>query len=493
MKKWVSLLLVALMLTAIIPTFAFAAEANLKPVTLSFIFFGDKKSASDQVWAAIADKYRDQLNADFNIRHIPGDDYKQILLMMAAAGEKWDMNFEGNWLGYYQMIAMDAYKDLTDLLPVYAPDLYAAYQESGALAAATYQGKIVALPWTMVMNNRTNFQWRGDLAEQAGIVVDKEALVSYDQVFEVLLQLQVAYPDRYMIESSQLDAMKTKYSIVDLGNNLYVDLNDPTYQVVPVEQTDAYREFAQFAKKLQDAGLIWKDVLNDKTDHNALIDQGKLITKWGTSEFARSKRAWVEEGAYWDYAFLYPEGKSSHRTPLANVAAIPDTSDNAERTLMFMNLLQTDREMYDLMHYGILGVTYELDGEEAVYPEGMSMANSNYMDWLGRWAYWKPQFMRPDAMYGKDFWKQEEEFAYSMENNVASPFDAFSLNLEEFNIEASQRDQVFEDVRKLIEVGLAGDADAAVDALIEKQLANAEILVAETQRQLDAFLASLSN
>lgn len=488
MKRTLAILL-ALLMTA--PMLAAVAHSeDLKPVTLSFIFFADKKSAVDEVWGAIADEYRDQLNADFSIRFIPGDDYKTTLLMMAAAGESWDMNFDGNWLGYYQMIAMDAYQDLTELLPQYAPDLYAAYQESGALTAATYNGKIVALPWTMVMNNRTNFQWRGDLVKSAGIELDPASITTFDDVYEALLKIHEAYPDRYTIEVSSLDAMKVKNSLVDIGNGLAIDLNDPEHKVQAIETTAAYREYAQYGKKLQDAGLIWKDVLNDKTDHNALIDQGKLITKWGTSEFARSNRAWVEEGAYWDCAFLYPDGKSPNRTALANVSAISATSANPERTLMFMNLLQTDQKLYDMMHYGLLGKTYELNGEEAVYPEGMSIANSNYMDWQGRWAYWKPQFMRPDANYAKDFWKQEEEFAYSSENNVVSPYDAFSLNAEDISIEIAQRDQVHTDADKLISVGLAGDADAAVDRLIADQAANAEIIIAEAQNQIDAYLAA---
>jgi len=318
--------------------------------------------------------------------------------------------------------------------------------------------------------------------------VDKDAMVSFDQVYDTLLELQAAYPDRYAIECSSLDAMKVKYSLVDIGNSLVIDLNDPEYNVQALEATDAYREYAQFGEKLQTAGLIWKDVLNDKTDHNALINQGKLITKWGTYEFANTKRAWVEEGAYWDYAFLYPDGKSANRTPLANVAAISDTSENPERVLMFMNQLQIDQKLYDLMHYGILGVTYELNGEEAVYPEGMDIASSNYMDWQGRWAFWKPQFMRPDASYDAGHWTEEEEFAYSMENNVVSPFDAFSLNVEDVSIEAAERDQKHGDADKLISVGLAGNADEAVDKLIADQAANAEIIIAEAQRQVDAFL-----
>jgi len=490
MRKFVALVLATLMALSTLAIVATAMAEELPHVTLRFIFFGDKRPETDRVWAAIAEKYKDQLNCDFEVTHIPGDDYKQMLLMKAGAGDEWDMNFDGTWLGYYQMIAMDAYADLSELMPIYAPDLWAAYQDSGVLNAATYNGQIVCLPWTMMMNNRPLFQWRGDLAEAAGIVVDKENFTTYDDVFNLLEQLAEAYPDRYMVESTSWEAMMAKYSLVSIGNGLVIDLNDPDYTVMAQETTEAYREHAVFGKRLQDAGFIWKDILNDKVDKNALINEGMLITKWGTYEFARSVRPWVEDGAYWDWAFLYPEGKFAHRTPLDNIAAISATSNNVERVLMFMNLLQTDQEMYDMMHYGILGETYFLDEDGAVlYPEGMNEANSSYLDWLGRWAFWKPQFMRPDNMFPKDFWKQEAENAMSNPNNVASPFDAFVFNAENVNVEVALRDQVFENYKDLFATGLIdADADTVVDRFIAEQAHNAAIIVAEAQRQLDEFL-----
>ena len=487
MKRLLSLALVAIMILSLVPV-AFAEE--LPHVTLKLIFFADKKADTDKVWAAIAEKYKDQLNCDFDVQFIPSDDYKQRLLQKAGVGDTWDLNFDGNWLGYFQMVTLDAYMDLSEMMPQYAPSVYAALEKAGAIGCATYNGKLVSVPWTMMMNNRTNFMWRGDLAEAAGIVVDKENLTTFEDVMVVLEQLKAAYPDRYTIEVSSKEGRYDKYSLVDIGNNLLIDLTAEEPKVLLAETTDAYREMAVYAQELQEKGLIWKDVLNDKTDHNALINEGKLITKWGTYEFARSGRAWVEEGARWDYAFLNPEGKVANRSPLSNVVAIPATSENPERALMFLELLETDQEMYDMVHYGIYGETYEINADGAVvYPEGMSTANSSFMGWQGRWPLWKPQFMRPDDEFAKDFWKEEAENALANPNNVANPYDAFVFNSEPVNVEIAQRDQVFTDAHKMIEVGLAGDANAAVDKLIADQAFNGEIILAEAQAQLDAFLA----
>ena len=489
MKRILSLL-IALMLLLGMAVSTASAETDLEHVTLKFIFYGDKKSATDQVWDAIAEKVKDTLNCDFDVQFIAGTDYQQKLLVMAGAGEAWDMNFDSNWTGYYLMLAQEAYMDLSELLPEYAPNLYAAYEKSGALAAATdAQGRVTALPWTMTMNNRSFFQWRGDLAEAAGIDVDPESIVTAEDVLELCRKLKAAYPDKYILENASLEAFLTKYSLADIGHGFVIDLNDPTCQAMYIEDTQAYRERAELAKTMQDEGIIWGDVLTDGRDHNDLINEGMLITKWGTHEFANQNRAWVEESAYWASNDLYPEGKFANRSPLANALAISASSENPERTLMFLDMLETDQELYDLVQYGILGVTYELNGEEAVFPAGMNASNSNYMEWGGRWAMWKPQFMRPDASYSEGFWTREAEFAASSPNNVINPLDGFNLIMDDINIEIAERDQIHKDADKLLDVGLVEDVDAALAELQEKQIAaHRDVVLEEVQRQIDEYL-----
>lgn len=343
MKRTLSLFVALLMLVSMVfaVTSLACAENGLEHVTLKFIFYGDKKSATDEVWNAIAEKYKDQLNCDFDVQFIAGDDYKQKLLVKVAAGEPWDLCFDSDWTGYYLMLAQEAYMDLSELLPEYAPDLYAAYEKTGALAAATdANGRVTALPWTMTMNNRPFFQWRGDLAEKAGIEVDASTIQTTEDVLELCRKLKAAYPDKYILENSDLNAFLVKYDLCDIGHALCIDLNDPDCKVIPVEETAAYRERAELAKTMQDEGIIWGDVLVDKLDHNDLINQGILITKWGTHEFSTQNRAWVEDTAYWAYNDLYVDHKFANRTPLANALCIPETAENPERTLMFLNLLR---------------------------------------------------------------------------------------------------------------------------------------------------------
>lgn len=464
-------------------------KTQLEPVTLHFIFFGDKKSATDEVWAAIADYTRDTLNADFDIQFIAGDDYKNKLTVKAATGDVWDMNFDSDWTGYFQMAANDAYMNLDELLPEYAPDLYAKYEETGMLDATKSKGHITALPWTMTMNNRPFLMWRGDLADAAGLSVDPDTIRTTEDMDKFLHELKEAYPDKYIAERNQI--IGGGWQILDDGMGLGINLNDPECKLVAMETTPEYDTMAKYAEIWQKDGIIWKDILTDKLDHNSLINQGKLIAGIGTHEFSTSNRPWVEEGAHFDYAVLYPDELFANRTPLANTMCIPATSENPERTLMFLNMLENDQKLYDMVQYGIEGETYVLDEEGgAAYPEGMDTASSNYQEWGGQWALWKPQFMRPNASYGPGFWEKEAEFAASSDKNVVSPLEGFNFDATAVTTEVAQRNQIYGDANKLIQVGLAGDYKEAIEKLhADSEAAGLQKILDEYQRQIDEFLA----
>ena len=155
---------------------------------------------------------------------------------------------------------------------------------------------------------------------------------------------------------------------------------------------------------------------------------------------------------------------------------------------MFLELVETDRAMYDLFHYGIEGVTYKLVDGAAMYAvDGMNHGNSNYMEWGGQWAFWKPQFMRPNATYGPGFWEEEARLA-ALPKNVNAPLSGFFPKSDNIKNEIATRDQIWE-FDKEIRYGVAGDADAAVDKMIaEQKAAGIDAIIADVQRQVDAYL-----
>jgi putative aldouronate transport system substrate-binding protein len=87
-----------------------------------------------------------------------------------------------------------------------------------------------------------------------------------------------------------------------------------------------------------------------------------------------------DKNAKLGHTTLYPEKKFANRTALANMICINKNSKNPERVLMFMNLLETDQKLYDMVLYGIEGKTYEVKDGQAVLPAGEDPANPSYMN-----------------------------------------------------------------------------------------------------------------
>ena len=463
---------------------------GLEPVTLQFIFLDSKFSATDQVWNAIADRFRNELNVYFDIQAIPLGDYKDRMLVKFAAGEVWDLNFDGDWLQYYQANAMNGYMDLTDLLPLYAPDLYRAYQSSGALEEAKINGRVYSLPWGITQTHRPFFGWRGDLAPD----IDPSAVSTVEDVERVVYDLRQRYPDRFILARFAMEPLYGKHDLIGAGYEFAFNINDPSMQIMHFAETAAYLEGAQYAEKWQRDGIIRADVLVDQLDENWLVSQGRQIAYWATHEGSISQFAYIEPDVTMNYALLYPDKKFPVRSFLGNVMGIPRTYKNAERTLMFLNLLETSQELYDMVMYGIEGVTYVKDTTKpntVMFPPGMDTNNSNFMCWLGQWGLYKPQFMRGDPWWAEGFWEGEREFVQSNPTNITSPLEGFNFVIDGFENEVAQMSAIFTAADKMFTVGMAGDSQRAITQLInDLNRAGLSRVKTEYQRQIDVFMAS---
>jgi putative aldouronate transport system substrate-binding protein len=470
------------------------AAPNENEVTLRFYFGGDKKSAADEVWKAISDYVKSKgLDVKFDISTIPFGEYKDKMLVMSASGDEWDLNFDGYWLAFHQMAGKGAYLNLNDLLPKFAPHLYQKYKETNTLQAATVNGQIVALPWTMEMNARPYLNWRSDLTKKAGINPAPGSIRTIEDVDLFAHWFKMAYPNKKFARFGPLPIFLLRDELLDIGyHGLVVSLNDPKLRVMPVEQTQAYRDALKMAKKWYDDGIINKDMLVDREDGGIQWRNGKMLLTLNGHEWTFNKTNFAEPDAEREGSLLYPEKKTVNRTVLANVLAINRNSKNADRILRFLDMVETDQKLYDLLVYGLSGKTYVLKDRMAVYPEGMNTSTSNYMEWGGQWAFWKPQFMRPDPTYPEGFWAREAEFAHES-HNIPSPIDGLFISEDKVKTEIAKRDQLGTDIGRVIEAGIisGSDVDKVADDYIAKQKsAGLDKIVADAQLQVDAFLAS---
>jgi putative aldouronate transport system substrate-binding protein len=467
-------------------------ETSEQQVTLKVYFSGDKKSATDEVWSTIGDYVQSKgLNVKFNVQFIPVGDYRNKMLVMTASGDQWDMIFDADWLSYKQMAANGAYMSLNELLPRYAPHLYKKYQEQGTLSAATVNGSIVGLPWTMKMNQRFYAQWRSDMTKKAGINPLANSIQTIEDVDRFLHELKEAYPNAKLSRTIPMAIYQLRDEWADLGfHSMGFYLNDPEVRIQPIEQQPFFIEAAVMAKKWYTDGIINKDIMYDKEDGAALWRNGNMFFTVQSHEWVNANPGFADPSYEQESSLLYPDRQFANRSALANVIAINRHSEHPESVLRFLDMLETDRTLNDLVQYGIEGKTYIENGQTVRYPQGLNTTTSNYMEWGGQWAFWKPQFMRPNPTYEEDFWIKEAMFA-SEPNNINSPLDGLFISEDNIKRELEKRDRLIDEWSENIEFGTTRDPVQSVIEYIHLQKeAGLDIIVAEAQRQIDAYLAN---
>ncbi len=166
-------------------------------------------------------------------------------------------------------------------------------------------------------------------------------------------------------------------------------------------------------------------------------------------------------------------------------------SKNPERALMFLNLLQSDREFYDMVIYGIEGETYVLNDGIVDYPEGVTSTNSNYLGWGGQWALYKSDYMRGTSTQPEGFWAEEAAYA-GEDKNINNPVGALTINVDEIKNEIAVRDQLYEEYGKPLIFGLVpqDQIDQKVDEYIQLQKdAGLDKILDVAQKQVDEFLS----
>lgn len=475
------------------------APEELDEVTLRLYFPTEKKPATDEVWNAISEKFKDKLNAKFEVNFIPFNDYADKLMVMAASGDKYDMNFDGNWLAYSKLVNKGAYLPLNDLLPKYAPNTYAALEKAGSIPAASIKGQIMCIPWEMKMNQQRQLpHWRQDVAQSVGLSYEDNSIKTIEDLDKFLHEAVKVVPKDMKIfgwDSDDLGSItrtllaRDEMDVLEF-HNFAVSINDDKCTITPIEQTQAFKDAAQYAKNWTDSGILPKNLMVDKEQISSSYRNGKVFASNGSHEWAFCNPGFADAAWKQGQSELYADKKSPNRSALANITCINKNAANPERALMLLDLLTTDQEFYDMAMYGIKDKTYVLNGDMADYPSGMTPANSSYLDWQGQWAWWKPQFMRPTLTYPKGFWQKEGEFA-STPVSVASKLDGLFFDTDSIKNEIAKRDQLNTEQGKLIQYGLVKDADAAVSEYIQKQKdAGLDKVLAELQKQVDEFLSS---
>lgn len=475
---------------------------DLKPVELTYYFPNTPQKDLASVEEELNKILKAKINATVHLKLIDWGTYDEKMNVLMASGEKYDLAFTSTWANnFYQNVSKGAFAPIDELLAEYAPGIKSAIPET-FWKAVKVKGQTYGVPNFQQATAGYGYMIQKAVADKYKL--DWKSVTKLSDLTPFLETVKKNEPDLIPFGISKKEDIFTKapamFGFEALGDaatpgSIYV--NDPSLKVVNQFETPEFKSFVTLMRDWYAKGYVRKDVatLKDmesdkKAGKNAMtwaqIDSDTIVTeKAGMESTGRMSNANKDVPSY-DLQFVKPLLTTDKAA--ATITAISATSPNKERAMMFLNLLNTDKEVYNLIAWGVADKHYKKVGDNRIETK----ADGGYQIFSG-WEFGNltnsylsegdPKGGEVDAKFVK-MWSDLNKNAIPS-NALGFVFDFAPVKAEKANCDA-----IIEELYYSISTGTV-DPDKYLPQFLDKlKRAGADKIVAEKQKQLDAWKAA---
>lgn len=430
------------------------------------------------------------IGARIDLQMIDAGAFQEKVNMMMAASEQFDLVFTGAGNSYRDCVQKGGLLDITDMIDEYAPKLKDIVIDY-AMEEVTIDGRLYGVPNMQIMAGARAFNIQKKYAEEFGL--DYDSITCPEDLEPFLEWVHNRYPDLYPYHTGQgvgvwdcvfysEEECTLGYSIEDLvdGDN-HVD-------IVWLRETDIDRQAVDTLRRWYLKGYIRPDVLSVMDDS---LDQkaGKYVVTTGMWKPGCEAEMLNNTGREYVTVIYGDNYKKANNIPIyrfgsgaANtMISVSRTCKEPEKAVKFIELINTNSELYNLIAFGIEGKHYTTNEDNKI----VLNADSGYY----QNASWKfGCTYNAKVMNGQDanVW---EETRRVNEEAIASPATGFTFDTKPVINEISAVTTINSQY-KVLATG-AEDKSVYWDEYLEKmQTAGIEKLRQEYERQINEFLAS---
>jgi len=426
-----------------------------------------------------------KINATVKLLPISNSAFTNQINLMLSSGEKLDMfAMLGN---YSTQVSRGALYPIGDIMETNAKGTIDALGED-YYNATKVNGVSYGVPSIRDLAQDFGFVLRKDVVDKHAIDLGQvKTFDDFEKIFKVIKDNE---PGMVGATSLANGSILSTYKTHDpLGNDLGVLLNNGLDELKVVNWF-ASEEFERIVRKLRDwyqAGYLLKDAATNPESNQAVVKSGKAAG-W-LSAMKPGFEAQESRNVGLEMVAVRTAPAVAKTDTVTNVTiGVAATSKNPAKTLQFLNLMYTDKEIVNLIDWGIEGKHYvKLDGRDNMiqYPDGVTGDNVGYKNysWMHGNQFLSYVFEGDDP----DVYSKMDEFNKSAAKSKAL---GFSFNGESVKNEIAACNAVLEQYRRVLESG-AADVDKVLPEFLKK-LEDAGIgkIIEEKQHQLDAWAAA---
>ena len=478
MKKIICLAMSAAMLLGVAGCGGAEKTATEDVPTLIYCVAGNPQADLEEVEAAINEIIEPKIQAKVDIQIIDWGAYREKMNMKLTAGEYFDIAYGGFDVGTARKNG--ALLPLDDLIDEYCSELKASLPDY-IWDAAKADGVTYYIPNYQCEAYSKAVAVRKDIAEKYNFDVSKVNKIGdleplWQQVRDnepTLIPFRMNNLDHFIIDATGKDFGTTQF----MNSMMHVDWND--CKVHTALDDDYLYKRAKIAYEWMQKGYFRADIAT-VTDDSSDYASGRYAT-FDTS-YKPGNEAEIKNQTGYDYIIKeFTTAKIEHAMPLATKTIINEATKYPEKSMQFINLLNTDKEVYNLICFGIEGKHYTKldDGKIRVNTSGGYCPNSS-------WEFGNQFNAYVQEGQDEDVWEKTIE---TNENAEVSPLMGIEIVTDDFLTEMTQCLKIQKEYGiARMEKGVT-DPDSYWDeykAALEK--AGVKKIQESYQKQIDEFL-----
>lgn len=445
-------------------------------VELNYYTIGEPDADLAQVNAALNRILLERYGFTVNYHKVGWNDYENYLAAMVNTNQPFDIAF--TWADNYQNNAKaGTWLDLTPYLENEGAQMYQAIHEK-FWKGVQIDGKILGVPTNKELAVPLQFVFSRELVEKYGVDVSKyHTFHSLLPLLKMIAENEPEYIPLFL-DSSRYDVMSTLgYEYITETLPLVVKTDSGECRLVNGFECQEVRSLLRTMRRYYQAGYINADA-SIRTGFSRFGDEKvflRLATGGPDIDVSLS-----ESFGYGVIAVQVGQSVANTASTRAAVMAVSARSQHPREAVQFLNALNTDPEIRNLLNFGIRGVHYELTDQGQVRSISDGYQGVSYTQ--GNWFILRTrEGERPDR------WAVFEKF-----NNAAR--ESAMLG---FMPDDSAHADILEEVARIYEKYYSALITGTVDPDIyvpqmnqELQSAGLDLLRQDFQSQINTWLSS---
>lgn len=462
--------------------------SRLLPYHILWYHIGPPQKDTDPVFKEVNLYTKQKINATVEMRLTDWQNYDKKIEAIIASGDPFDICFTAAYGNHYAQNAINgAFVELNPLLEKYGQGILQCIHPL-FFEGVRIQGKIYAIPANkelahqnaLVFNKKYVDKYRFDLSKI-------KTLDALEPMFKTLKEKE---PDivPYAIQSAFNNSFSLPFDRIteNIPGSLYYD-NRTGYKIINELDTPEYREYFSTMYRWYQSGYILKEAFALKQ-----LNEFEKSGRWFASAISNIPYADIT----YNLRFGYGTEVVTLQTPVietrdcrGSMLAISSTSKNPERAMMFLELLNTDEYLHNLVTFGIEGKHYIMKTKNVYeYPEGIDQYTTTYA--LAPFTVGNMMLCYINSHFPITIWDDYRKFNASA---IQSPLLGFNFDPTPVKQEISDLLSISSEFEGPLKTGAVNPAIYVPKAITKYKSAGLDKVIREEQRQLDIWRLDKTN